>query len=194
MKRLFDLVLSLVLLIIFSWIIILVAIVIRVVLGKPILFTQIRPGLNEVPFTLYKFRTMREPSDTACNSDEERITTLGKWLRKTSLDEIPSLWNVVRGEMSMVGPRPLLLEYLPLYNLEQSRRHEVKPGITGWAQVNGRNALSWEDKFKLDVWYVDNHNCYLDIKILFMTIVSVFKSTGITQEGNVTAEKFRGSK
>ena len=193
MKRLFDLVLSLMLLIIFSWIIILIAIAIRVILGKPILFSQIRPGLNEESFILYKFRTMREPNNSTCNSDEERITKLGKWLRKTSLDELPSLWNVMRGEMSMVGPRPLLLEYLPLYNSKQSRRHEIRPGITGWAQINGRNAISWEEKFELDVWYVDNHSFYLDVKILLLTVFSVLKSKGISQEGHVTSEKFRGS-
>ena len=180
-------------LIILSWLIVLIAIVIRVVLGKPILFSQIRPGLNEVPFALYKFRTMREPNNSTCNSDEARITKVGKWLRKTSLDELPSLWNVVKGEMSMVGPRPLLLEYLPLYDTQQSRRHEIRPGITGWAQINGRNAISWEEKFELDVWYIDNQSLCLDVKILFLTFSSVLKSKGISQDGHVTSEKFRGS-
>ena len=193
MKRLFDLILALIFLIIFSWLIVLIATVIRVVLGKPILFSQIRPGLNGVPFTLYKFRTMREPVNGTCDSDKERMTKLGIWLRKTSLDEIPSLCNVVRGEMSMVGPRPLLLEYLSLYNSEQSRRHELRPGVTGWAQINGRNAISWEEKFELDVWYIDNQSLCLDVKILFLTVFSVLKSKGISQDGHVTSEKFRGS-
>jgi len=194
MKRLFDLVFALFFIIIFSWLTILIAIAIRIVLGKPILFSQIRPGLNEIPFTIYKFRTMREFKKNVDNSDKERLTKLGEWLRKTSLDELPSLFNVVKGEMSLVGPRPLLLEYLPLYNSEQSRRHEVRPGITGWAQVNGRNAISWEDKFKLDVWYIENQSFYLDVKVLFLTLFSVFRFKDITQDGHVTSEKFRGSK
>ncbi len=194
MKRLIDLIFALFILTIFSWLILFIAIAIRVILGKPILFMQIRPGMNEIPFTLYKFRTMREPGRDVDNSDKERLTKLGKWLRNTSLDELPSLWNVVKGEMSLVGPRPLLLEYLPLYNSEQSRRHEVRPGITGWAQINGRNAISWEDKFKLDVWYIDNQSLCLDAKVLFITIFSVLKSKNISQEGHATSEKFRGSK
>ncbi len=193
MKRLFDIVVAGAALILLSGLLVLLSMLIKIKLGSPIIFKQLRPGLNGQLFTLYKFRSMLN-SKGAILSEEERLTKFGALIRSTSVDELPTLWNVIRGEMSLVGPRPLLMEYLDLYTDEQKRRHLVRPGITGWAQVNGRNSISWEEKFKLDVWYVDNHNFYLDIKILFMTIISVFKSTGITQEGHVTAEKFRGSK
>ncbi|MDN7136776.1 sugar transferase [Pseudidiomarina sp. 1ASP75-14] len=176
-------------------IILMLSIIIRFKLGAPILFTQIRPGLNGQPFRMIKFRTMRDSIDANGNSlsDLERITKLGAFLRATSLDELPELWNVLKGDMSLVGPRPLLMEYLELYSTEQARRHEVRPGVTGWAQVNGRNTISWEEKFKLDVWYVDNRSLWLDIKILFMTVKKVFKREGISAEGHVTIEKFKGS-
>lgn len=163
--------------------------------GNPILFKQKRPGLNGVPFTFYKFRTMTNEKDSEGNllPDKDRITGFGSFLRKTSLDELPSLLNVLKGDMSLVGPRPLLMQYLPLYNDFQKRRHEVKPGITGWAQVNGRNAISWEKKFELDIWYVENQSFWLDIKILFLTIFKVFKREGISQEGEATMEIFKGN-
>ena len=171
------------------------AIIVRLFLGSPIIFKQIRPGLNGKPFEVYKFRSMNDKRDKDGEllPDDIRLTTVGKILRKLSLDELPQLFNVLKGDISLVGPRPLLLEYLPLYTERQSRRHEVKPGITGWAQVNGRNAISWEEKFELDVWYVDNRTFWLDIKILFMTIKKVFKSEGINQSGKATMEKFKGS-
>jgi len=161
----------------------------------PVLFRQQRPGLNGNLFTLYKFRTMKDTlgQDGRLLPDEKRVTKFGTFLRSTSLDELPSLWNVLKGDMSLVGPRPLLVEYLPLYNDEQSRRHDVKPGITGWAQVNGRNAISWEDKFKLDVWYVDNHSFWLDMKILLLTVKKVLVRDGISAEGHVTIEPFKGN-
>jgi len=163
--------------------------------GSPILFRQTRPGLNGNPFTLYKFRTMTDERDVDGNllSDSERLTKIGRFLRSTSLDELPELFNVVKGDMSLVGPRPLLMQYLERYTPEQARRHEVKPGITGWAQINGRNAITWEEKFKLDVWYVDNQSLLLDLKILFLTIVSVLKREGINQLGHVTSEEFMGT-
>lgn len=163
--------------------------------GRPILFDQTRPGLNGRSFRMLKFRTMRDAFDGNGNPlpDSERITKFGAFLRATSLDELPELWNVLKGEMSLVGPRPLLMEYLDLYTPEQARRHEVRPGITGWAQVNGRNAISWEEKFKLDVWYVDNRSLWLDVKILFMTVKKVFVREGISADGHVTIEKFKGS-
>lgn len=162
---------------------------------KPRLFTQERLGLNQIPFQLYKFRTMNNACNNAGNllPDEDRITKIGKFLRKTSLDELPELFNVLKGDMSLVGPRPLLMEYLPLYSKEQARRHEVRPGITGWAQVNGRNELSWEKKFEMDVWYVDNISFILDIKILWLTFWKVLKREGISQKGHATAEKFKGN-
>lgn len=164
--------------------------------GSPVLFRQIRPGLYGAPFEIYKFRTMTAARDSEGNllPDDQRLTRFGRFLRSTSLDELPELLNVLKGEMSLVGPRPLLMEYLPLYSTEQFRRHEVKPGITGWAQVNGRNAISWEDKFKFDVWYVDNQSFWLDIKILWMTLVKVFKREGISQDGQATMEKFEGKR
>ena len=161
-------------------------------LGKPILFAQVRPGLKGSPFRLYKFRTMKNIYDKQGRllPDEERLTGLGRFLRSTSLDELPELWNVLKGDMSIVGPRPLLMQYLERYTPEQARRHEVKPGITGWAQVNGRNAISWEEKFKLDVWYVDNGSMWLDLKIIGMTAWKILKREGISQEGQATAEEF----
>lgn len=165
-------------------------------LGAPVVFRQSRPGLNAKPFELVKFRSMRDATDSAGNPlpDAERMTTFGHFLRASSLDELPELWSVLKGDMSLVGPRPLLNEYLPLYSAEQARRHDVRPGITGWAQVNGRNSLSWEEKFKLDVWYVDNHSVWLDIKILFMTVKKVLIREGISADGEVTMSKFSGSK
>lgn len=165
-------------------------------MGSPVLYKQCRPGKNSNTFILYKFRTMLNLKDiNGINlPDSKRMTKFGSFLRSTSLDELPSLFNVLIGDMSLVGPRPLLVEYLPLYNNEQSRRHDVKPGITGWAQVNGRNTLSWEDKFKLDVWYVDNQNFCLDLKILFLTIKKVFLKEGISSSGHVSMEPFTGSR
>jgi len=173
----------------------LVALLVRTRIGSPVLFSQVRPGLGGRPFRIYKFRTMTDERDEkgALLPDERRLTRLGRFIRSASLDELPELFNVLRGEMSLVGPRPLLMEYLPLYTSEQARRHEVRPGITGWAQVNGRNAISWEEKFKLDLWYVDNRSFLLDLKILLMTVASVFRREGISQEGRATMERFTGS-
>ncbi|MGU3794691.1 sugar transferase [Vibrio diabolicus] len=194
MKRLFDFSASFFGLILLSPIIALVAWKIRKNLGSPVLFRQTRPGLNGKPFEMVKFRTMKDAVDAQGNllPDSERMTPFGDKLRNSSLDELPELWNVLKGEMSLVGPRPLLMQYLPLYSQEQARRHEVKPGVTGWAQINGRNAISWEDKFKLDVWYVDNRNLWLDIKILFLTVKKVFVKEGISADGHVTIEPFTG--
>jgi len=194
LKRIFDIICSLVGLILLSPIIIILAILLRIFLGTPVIFRQMRPGLNSKIFTFYKFSTMTNDRDKngIMLEDKDRITRFGNFLRKTSLDELPSLWNVLKGEMSLVGSRPLLVEYLDLYSPEQARRHEVKPGITGWAQVNGRNAISWEEKFKLDVWYVDNRSFWLDMKILFMTIWKVLKVEGISPRGRSTMEKFYG--
>ncbi len=172
-----------------------IAILLRLVHGKGgVFFTQLRPGKDEVIFKLVKFKTMNDKRDVAGNllPDAERLTGIGKFIRKISLDELPQLWNVLKGEMSLIGPRPLLVEYLPLYNEKQIRRHEVRPGITGWAQVNGRNAISWKQKFEYDVWYVDNCSFALDMKILWMTVHKVFKREGISQEGQATVEKFNG--
>ncbi len=173
-----------------------VAIAIRLQLGSPVLFRQTRPGLHGRPFTMLKFRTMLDAHDAQGRPlpDSERLTRLGRFLRSTSLDELPELWNVLRGEMSLVGPRPLLMEYLPLYSAEQARRHEVRPGVTGWAQVNGRNALSWEEKFALDVWYVDHRSLALDLKILLLTVRKVFVREGISAEGEATMPVFTGNK
>ena len=194
-KRLFDLVLTLLVGLIFLPVIIMLAIVISSVIGNPIVFKQLRPGLYGKPFCIYKFRTMNNHKN--CKGellpDAERLTAFGQWLRSTSLDELPSLWNVLKGEMSLVGPRPLLLEYLPLYSAEQSRRHQLKPGITGWAQVNGRNAISWEEKFKLDVWYVDNQSLCLDVKIILLTIKKVLCKDDINAKGEATMPKFTGN-
>jgi len=163
--------------------------------GLSIFFIQKRPGLNGQPFTFYKFRTMTNCEDGNGNllPDKDRLTSFGKLLRKTSLDELPSLWNVLKGDMSLVGPRPLLMEYLPLYSIEQMRRHEVKPGITGWAQINGRNSISWEEKFKLDVWYVENQSIWLDFKIILLTIWKVLKREGISHGSEATMPKFKGN-
>jgi len=196
MKRLFDIILSLLSLPILIPILIGLGTAIVLTMGFPVLFTQTRPGYQGRPFKFYKFRTMtfKKNEQQEFLPDKDRLTRFGIILRRTSLDELPSIWNVLKGDMSLVGPRPLLVEYLNLYAPEQARRHNVKPGITGWAQINGRNAISWEEKFKLDVWYVDNRNFLLDLKILLMTIKKVLKSEGITQEGQATAERFRGGK
>lgn len=193
-KRFFDLSLSVILLIALSPAMILTACLIRWKIGSPVLFRQTRPGLNGEPFTLYKFRTMTDERDEAGNllSDEKRLTKTGRLIRKTSLDELPQLINVIKGDLSLVGPRPLLMEYIPLYTKRQWRRHEVKPGITGWAQINGRNKVTWEEKFELDVWYVDHRSFLLDLKILLLTIVKVLKSEGVSQDRHVTAENLRG--
>ena len=194
-KRIFDIVIAGISLIALSVPIALISLLILVKLGRPVIFQQLRPGLRGKPFKIFKFRTMKILFNKSGKlaSDEERITRFGAWLRHNSLDELPTLWNVLIGDMSIVGPRPLLMEYLDLYTTEQMSRHNVRPGITGWAQVNGRNQLSWEEKFKLDVWYVNNNNFLLDVKILFKTMLLVIRSTGINQEGCVTSEKFRGS-
>jgi lipopolysaccharide/colanic/teichoic acid biosynthesis glycosyltransferase len=194
LKRLFDLVLATLILLTLALPLLVICGLIRLKLGRPIVFCQTRPGLNGAPFTLFKFRTMTDAVDAQGHllSDENRLTPFGRLLRRTSLDELPELWNVLRGDMSLVGPRPLLMEYLPLYTQEQTRRHEVRPGITGWAQVNGRNLLSWDERFKLDVWYVDHQSILLDIKILFITIKKVFKREGISAKGEATMPKFKG--
>ncbi|MBH0087503.1 sugar transferase [Pseudoalteromonas sp. NSLLW218] len=195
MKRLFDFLVALCVLLILFPVIIVVAILIRFKLGSPILFTQNRPGLNGKVFKMMKFRSMLDGKDKHGNllPDDERMTKFGTFLRSTSLDELPGLFNVLKGDMSLVGPRPLLVQYLPLYSSEQARRHNVRPGITGWAQVNGRNAISWEQKFKLDVWYVNNQSFLLDIKILLLTVKKVFVREGISADGHVTIEPFKGS-
>lgn len=194
-KRFIDIIASAIALILLSPVIAIVAWQISKKLGSPVLFRQIRPGLNGKPFTMIKFRTMRDAVDKNGNPlpDSERMTPFGNFLRSTSLDELPELWNVFKGDMSLVGPRPLLMEYLPLYSNEQARRHEVRPGVTGWAQINGRNAISWEEKFKLDVWYVENHSFWLDLKILFLTVKKVFIRDGISAAGEATMSKFTGS-
>jgi len=196
MKRVYDLLLSIILLVLFSPIILFTALLVYFKIGRPILFKQVRPGLNEQLFTIYKFRTMTDERDEQGEllPDEKRLTSIGKFIRKTSLDELPQLFNVLKGEMSFVGPRPLLVEYLDLYNEEQKRRHEVLSGITGWAQVNGRNAISWEDKFRYDVWYVDHQSFWLDMKILWMTFLKVMQRSGVSSATSVTMEKFKGSK
>lgn len=194
MKRIFDFVSAAMALIIFGVPMLLIALQIRRKLGSPVLFRQVRPGLRGRPFKMVKFRTMRDVLDVDGRPlpDGERMTPFGGFLRSSSLDELPELWNVLKGEMSLVGPRPLLMEYLPLYSSEQSRRHEVRPGLTGWAQINGRNALTWDEKFKLDVWYVDNHSFWLDLKILLLTVKKVFIREGISASGEVTMSKFTG--
>jgi sugar transferase EpsL len=194
-KRCLDFLSSLIVLVSLGPVLVFVALMIFLVLGSPILFFQTRPGLNAKPFEIIKFRTMVKITDLNEKSllDEKRLTALGRFLRSTSIDEIPELWNVIKGDMSLVGPRPLLMEYLPLYSEEQGRRHEVRPGITGWAQINGRNAISWEEKFRLDVWYVDNKSFWLDLKILFQTIKKVFVREGISAEGEATMPRFKGT-
>lgn len=195
MKRLFDFVVAVCLIMVLLPIIIAVMIAVRVKLGSPLFFKQMRPGLQGKPFYVFKFRTMtneRDQNQQLC-SDEIRLTTFGKILRRYSLDELPQLFNVLKGEMSFVGPRPLLMEYMSLYNEEQLRRHEVRPGITGWAQINGRNAISWEEKFQLDIWYVDNRTFFLEIKIIFITIMRVFRPKDINQPNKATVERFVGN-
>ena len=195
-KRFLDIVYSLGFILCFWWLYIIVAILVKKKLGSPVLFKQQRPGLNGKVFTMYKFRSMTDAKDKDGKllSDEERLPRFGQLLRATSLDEIPEFFNILKGDMSLVGPRPLLVQYLERYNERQARRHEVRPGITGWAQVNGRNAISWEQKFEYDVEYVEKCSFLLDIKIIFMTIKKIFIREGISQEGNVTMEEFRGSK
>lgn len=195
-KRLTDIFGAFILLILFSPVFVLLIVLIRRDIGGPVMFRQVRPGLLGKPFQMIKFRTMsnaRGP-DGKLLPDAARLTSLSRFLRSTSLDELPELWNVLKGDMSLVGPRPLLMEYLPLYSTEQARRHEVRPGITGWAQVNGRNALSWEEKFKLDIWYVDNQSFWVDLKILFLTAKKVLMREGISADGNATMTKFEGNR
>jgi lipopolysaccharide/colanic/teichoic acid biosynthesis glycosyltransferase len=194
-KYAIDFIISAILLAMLSPLMLLIWVLISFRLERPAIFCQTRPGLNGRPFKMFKFKTMISATDDvgARLPDEERLTPLGSWLRKTSLDELPELWNVLRGEMSLVGPRPLLLEYLPRYSERQARRHEVRPGVTGWAQVNGRNAISWEEKFEFDVWYVDNHSFLLDLKILWMTVGQVLRRDGISSEGHATIPVFTGS-
>ncbi|MFI0398243.1 MAG: sugar transferase [Thiolinea sp.] len=195
MKRFFDLTASLISLVLLTPIILILVLLIRQKLGSPIFFTQTRPGLHGKPFKMIKFRTMTDACDADGNllPDNIRLTAFGRFLRSTSLDELPELWNVLKGDMSLVGPRPLLMEYLPLYTPEQARRHQARPGITGWAQINGRNAISWEAKFQLDVWYVDNQSFWLDLKILALTTKKVFVREGISATGEATMPKFTGS-
>lgn len=194
-KRIFDLVITAASVPLLAPIILLLILLVRNKLGTPIFFTQVRPGLHGKPFSLYKFRTMTDArtSQGQLLMDEKRLTVFGHFLRKTSLDELPELWNVLKGDMSLVGPRPLLMQYLAHYSSEQARRHEVRPGITGWAQVNGRNAITWEEKFNLDVWYIDNWSLWLDIKIICMTIWKILKREGINHPGQATMEEFKGS-
>ncbi|OYU11111.1 MAG: sugar transferase [Comamonadaceae bacterium PBBC1] len=196
MKRLFDLMASALGLLLLALPLAVLAWQVRRKLGSPVLFTQVRPGLHGKPFRMVKFRTMTDERDAsgALLPDAQRLTPFGRFLRSSSLDELPELWNVLRGEMSLVGPRPLLMEYLPLYSPEQARRHEVRPGITGWAQINGRNAISWADKFALDVWYVDHRSLFLDIRILWLTVRKVLVRDGISAAGEATMPKFEGDK
>lgn len=194
-KRLFDFLVSACVLLTLVPVLTVIWLTVLIGLGHPVLFRQTRPGRHGKPFVMIKFRTMRDAAgpDGIPLSDAVRLMRLGRFLRTTSLDELPELWNVLRGDMSLVGPRPLLMQYLPLYSTEQARRHEVRPGITGWAQINGRNAISWNQKFKLDVWYVDNQSFWLDLKILFLTVKKVFVREGISAEGEATMPKFTGS-
>ncbi len=196
MKRFFDILLIILGLPLIFPLFILIALLVRLDLGSPIILKQFRPGLNGKLFLLIKFRTMTNSKDENGNllTDEERLTKFGKFLRSISLDELPELWNVLNGNMSLVGPRPLLEDYLPLYTEQQARRHKVKPGITGWAQINGRNSISWEDKFDYDLWYVDNKSFWLDIKIILLTIVKVINRDGVSANGNSTMPKFTGTK
>ena len=195
-KRLLDFTLSFLALIILSPVLLVTALLVRIKLGSPIIFHQERPGKSEKIFRLYKFRSMTDECDENGNllPDDERLTRFGRTLRSTSLDELPELWNILRGDMSIVGPRPLLVKYLPLYNEEQRHRHDVRPGLTGWAQANGRNAISWEEKFKLDVWYVQHISFLVDVKVIFMTVKKVFCRDGISSETSVTMEEFSGTK
>ena len=195
MSRAFDIITSSVAIIVLSPLLLAMGLIIFLQLGRPILFKQMRPGHEARPFMLVKFRTMQNLTDISGKTlpDAKRLTNLGRFMRATSLDELPELWNVLRGDMSLVGPRPLLMQYLPLYSAEQARRHEVRPGITGWAQVNGRNALTWDDKFKLDVWYVDNRSFMLDLRILLKTIAAVVFRRGISSDGHATMPPFLGN-
>lgn len=195
MKHFTDFTAAFLALLVLSPLLLILMVLVRLKLGSPIFFTQVRPGLHGKPFKMIKFRTMTDARDADGNllPDNIRLTAFGRFLRSTSLDELPELWNVLKGDMSLVGPRPLLMEYLPRYTPEQARRHEARPGITGWAQINGRNAISWEEKFKLDVWYVDNQTFWLDLKILVLTIKKVFVREGISAEGEATMPKFTGS-
>lgn len=196
LKRLFDIIVALLGLVVLAVPLLVLSLLVRINLGRPIIFQDIRPGRNGKPFKMFKFRTMTDTRgpDGDWLPDDERMTPFGRFLRSSSLDELPELWNVLKGEMSLVGPRPLLMEYLPLYSPEQSRRHEVRPGITGWAQVNGRNAITWEEKFDLDVWYVDHQNFALDMKILWLTIKKVIAREGIFAADGTTVEQFKGVK
>lgn len=195
MKRVFDFILAFCGLLVLVMPLLVLIWLVRRKLGSPVFFLQVRPGMHGKPFEMIKFRTMT--AERGANGqllpDEQRLKAFGRWLRATSLDELPELWNVLKGDMSLVGPRPLLMQYLPLYSPEQARRHEVRPGITGWAQVNGRNAISWEDKFKLDVWYVDNRSLWLDIKILWLTVKKVLVRDGISAAGEATMPAFTGA-
>ncbi|WP_094561733.1 sugar transferase [Synechococcus sp. 8F6] len=195
MKRLLDSALAVVALLLLSPLLLVLALLVRARLGTPVLFRQQRPGLHGRPFWLFKYRSMTDLRDSHGNlrPDAERLTPFGRWLRSTSLDELPELWNILRGEMSFVGPRPLLMQYLPLYSPEQARRNQVRPGITGWAQVNGRNAISWDEKLRLDVWYVDHQSFWLDLRILVLTVIKVVRSEGINAAGEVTVAPFTGS-
>ncbi len=194
-KRLLDIVIASIALVILSPLYIFVAYKVKKNLGSPVLFRQVRPGLNGIPFEMIKFRTMKDAVDIQGNPlpDHERLTAFGKMLRSTSLDEMPELWNVIKGDMSIVGPRPLLMEYLPLYNTEQAKRHNLRPGMTGHAQVNGRNAISWDEKFKLDTWYVENQSVWLDFKIMLKTVKKVIAKDDINEAGEATMTKFTGS-
>lgn len=196
MKRLIDFFTALIMLALLSPLLLLLAALIRLTLGTPVLFRQERPGLHAQPFLMYKFRTMTDARDRQGQllTDEARLTRLGRFLRTTSLDELPELINVLRGDMSLVGPRPLLMEYLPLYTTEQARRHEVKPGITGWAQINGRNAVDWEERFRLDVWYVDHRSLGLDLRILLRTFRQILSRRGVSAAGHATMPRFTGSR
>lgn len=194
-KYLFDLTVAIIAILLLWPLLLVLWLAVRFKLGTPVLFCQQRPGLYGKPFMMYKFRSMTDARDAEGNllSDTARLTSFGLFLRNSSLDELPELFNVLKGDMSLVGPRPLLMEYLPLYSPQQARRHEILPGITGWAQVNGRNTINWDEKFELDVWYVDHHTLWLDMKILWLTVLKVFKREGISQEGQATMEKFKGS-
>jgi sugar transferase EpsL len=196
MKRFLDIIISACSLVIASPLLAIAGLMVWLSMGSPIIFRQMRPGLNGKPFQMIKFRTMNNAKDGFGHQlpDAKRLTFVGKLLRSTSVDELPELWNVLKGDMSLVGPRPLLMDYLPLYTSEQARRHEVRPGITGWAQVNGRNALSWDEKFALDVWYVDHRSLILDLRILCLTVIKIFKREGINGEGEATMSRFEGSK
>jgi sugar transferase EpsL len=195
-KRFFDLLFALLLLVLTLPLFIVVGLLVRARIGSPILFKQVRPGLKGKPFTLYKFRTMTDERDEEGRllPDEVRLRPIGRLIRKLSLDELPQLWNVIKGDLSIVGPRPLLMEYIAHYSEEQARRHDVRPGITGWAQVNGRNNISWEKKFELDVWYVDHQSIWLDLKIILLTIVKVLKVEGVNKSGFTTTDMFTGTK